>query len=67
MVGQGAGGEGAEEDEATWERKSSHKVLPGLTNFESNTYSVDNCHFDNDKFKIDNEFYLLLIKTANDG
>ena len=25
--GAGAGGEGAEEDEATWERKSSHKVL----------------------------------------
>ena len=50
-----------------WWQKILYITLPSVFNAKSNTYSIDECNFDNDKFNITNDLCLTLTNIANNG
>ena len=47
--------------------KLLYVTLPNMLNYKSNTYSIDDCSFATDSFRINNDVCLLLMNIANSG
>ena len=47
--------------------KLLYVTLPNMINYKSNTYSIDDCTFATDKFRINDDVCLLLTNIANSG